>query len=730
MGTTLTRSARAVWLLSAAALVIVVGGCGSGPGAGTVTSVAITCQSASVPINQQTTCSAVVNVADSTSSTSQSTSTAVTWQVNGASGGSLPSTGSIVTSVTDVQVGTYTAPPTVPSTNNGEVIITAIAPKDPSKSTATTTDIVTSNQVTITVGGGLGLAIAAPLTPSVPAGGTHLFQATLNGVPDPNATWSVSPINGGNAGSINTSSGFYTAPTFPPLGALVTITATDAAAGASPTVSTTAQIVYSDVTLHGSFAFSYTGNDPGGLLAAAGSFFADGEGHITSGVQDVSSFLTPVSEQQISSNSTYSVTPDGRGQVNLRVGGGSQVETFEFVLTTDQHADITRFDSSATGSGAMDQQTLGLSSLAAGPYVFSALGTDASFNPEGIAGEFSTPGDGTIGTAGSIVDVHDGASSSASVTSGGLTSASSYAFDATNAGTGRGILTLNTSAGALEFAFYLVNSARLNVVEIDGSSAYLAGAVFSAPPTGGFSVASLAAPDYVFAIGGMASLTANSTTTVGPYAAAGVFVSSGTGTVSSGVIDSNNQGTVTTNTALTTSCTYSVDPNSGRVDIHICPSGTGATASELVMYPTTLGTALALEIDKNALTTGTVYPQQSTPALASGGFALGLASQGIFHTTGARPISAQNVDGQFTTSPGLGGNLDVNFIHPFASDPINSTGSSLGPPAANGRSTFSIVATDPAVTYNLIYYLVGNNTALLVDQDKNNVLIGILERQF
>ena len=46
---------------------------------------------------------------------------------------------------------------------------------------------------------------------------------------------------------------------------------------------------FTNSNLNGPFAFSYTGSDAGGFLAVAGSFVADGAGHITSGTQDINS---------------------------------------------------------------------------------------------------------------------------------------------------------------------------------------------------------------------------------------------------------------------------------------------------------------------------------------------------------------------------------------------------------------------------------------------------------
>ena len=80
--------------------------------------------------------------------------TVVTWEVNGVAGGST-ATGTIVSSTTDEQVGVYTAPGVVPSSNNGQVNITAVAPQNPSSTTSTTSSAtITSNTAVVTIGAG------------------------------------------------------------------------------------------------------------------------------------------------------------------------------------------------------------------------------------------------------------------------------------------------------------------------------------------------------------------------------------------------------------------------------------------------------------------------------------------------------------------------------------------------------------------------------------------------
>src|ERR1700733_4298283 len=217
------------------ALVVVVpslftlAACGGGSGATKITSIAITPVTATVPVNTTSQFVATVNLSNSP----PTTNTTVTWEVNGVAGGTA-STGTIAPSTTDVQVGIYTAPSVAPGgTDNGMVDVTAVATQlGTSTGTGTTPETITSNTAVVTVGAGIGLAIT-PTTTTVPAGGSHQFTATLNSVADPNATWTISSMNGGDIGSIDPTTGLYKAPSFPPPGATITVTATDGAATAT-----------------------------------------------------------------------------------------------------------------------------------------------------------------------------------------------------------------------------------------------------------------------------------------------------------------------------------------------------------------------------------------------------------------------------------------------------------------------------------------------------------------
>jgi hypothetical protein len=721
------RKAQPSWLL---AIIVVAGfmafnSCG-GSSAAIVTSVTISPTSVTVQINTQCEITAVVNLSNGTSTTP----TTVTWQVNSINGGNS-TVGTIVASSNDNLVGVYTAPATVPTTNNGQVTVTATTPQSPTTtSTTSTTTLVTSNDATITVGIGQGLAVS-PTTATVPAGGSFQFAATLNSVPEKNVTWSVSSTSGGTIGSIDPSTGIYTAPLYPPPGGEVTITAQYG----TLTATAIATIVFSDHSLNGPFAFSYTGNDQLGFQAVAGSFVADGNGHIVSGVEDTDSFSSGastevpfISENGNSYPGTYVVGPDGRASAVINTSSQIGI-TLQFVLVTDQHGLITSFDRNSTGSGRIDQQSLNAltnsDSVLSGPYVFSAFGANPEFNPMGIAGKFTANGSGNIPETNTILDVND----DGTVTRKDTSLNGSYYFDLTFPGTGRGVLTLTSSTTSqLQFGFYVVDSTHAHIVEID-SNGYLAGDVFSAPAVGNLTTA-----NYVFTSGGMAAS--------GAYTAGGVFAWDQDGKVTGGVFDNNHAGTVTL-AATVNACPSTLDTATGRIDLTLATGGgtcsAGASTYEFAVYQTSSGSALMLELDSKAITSGLASKQNTRSALSVGSYAVNLGGQGIFHNS---PANYQpTASGQVTlnsTSVGTG-NLDINNYNAvYKTDPICTTTSTIvttncslaQPDATYGRGTLVLVGSDPVVTYNLSYYVINGNTALLFDQDKSLFMIGTVIQQF
>jgi hypothetical protein len=707
---------RSLFAISAllAAVILGVSGCGGGSNA-PIISVSISPMSPqTVPVN------GVVNFSVQVNGTANQ---AVNWQVNGVTGGNATTTGSINTN------GTFTAPPTVPAANNGQVTVTAVSQQD---------NKTTSNAVTVTIISGSGFVIT-PTNQQVLAGQSQQFSVMLNGAPDANAAWTVTAANGANAGSITPSGSTttYTAPRFPPPGATVTITAKDGANSATAM----ATIGYSVASLNGTYSFAYTGDDGSGFLVVAGQIGFDGQGNTTGGVEDENSLGAGASPRiQLGGQANaYTVTPDGRGQVSLTSG-----ETLVFALSNQDsagrgHGLVIRFDS-ATGSGTIDQQDT--TATLNGTYAFNVSGLDPFLAPLGIAGKFLT---GTLSILSpTIQDLNDGGT----VTKADGTLTGFFSPDGTIAG--RGTITFQSTTysvgntpitpnGRILFAYYVVDSAHVNLVGIDAQTnpavftfPFLAGTMVSAPASGNnaFTNSILTSGNWAFTAGGSSSR--------GAFASGGVFTSNGSGSLSGGVYDINNNGSTNLNLTVMASSTYAVDATTGRIDLTFNNSG-GTT--QFALYTTSLNppTALLLQIAGNPVASGVAYSQTSNgaggPAAAVGSFAINITGVGQVGNIGT---AEQDAVGQINlTSSSATGTLDVNNFGATGNTnllPANAILSSSTVSASNnlGRGTAVLNVKFPTGTtaYNLIYYIVNSNTVLLVDRDNNRIALGTILRQF
>ncbi|MBS0394697.1 MAG: hypothetical protein JSR54_08730 [Proteobacteria bacterium] len=160
-----------------------------------------------------------------TASVQNAANAAVTWQVNGITGGNS-SVGTISSG------GAYQAPTSVPSP--AQVTVTAVSVADPSK----------SGSATVTITAPVSVAVS-PSIASVTAGtGAQQFSATVTNGTTNSVTWQVGGVTGGNStvGTIS-SGGLYTAPAKVPSPATVTVTAVsvdDPTRSASASVTITA----------------------------------------------------------------------------------------------------------------------------------------------------------------------------------------------------------------------------------------------------------------------------------------------------------------------------------------------------------------------------------------------------------------------------------------------------------------------------------------------------------
>ena len=219
--------------------------------------------------------------------------------------------------------------------------------------------------------------------------------------------------------------------------------------------------VTNNARLSGNYAFTVRGFDPNGLFVAAGSFFADGNGNVLSGLIDVNNTASYPANQTYTG--TYSIGQDGLGFMTFNTSPGSR--TFALSMMANGNANIIEFDDSTGGgtrnSGVLLKQTTSAFTTAAisGGYAFGFAGIDSGKNRFGMAGQLQADGSGNFGS-GSLDsdDAISGASGNIPFVSG-----STYTV-ATN---GRGTTNIKTAQGTTGYTFYVVNSTQLLAIETD-----------------------------------------------------------------------------------------------------------------------------------------------------------------------------------------------------------------------------------------------------------------------
>ena len=345
--------------------------------------------------------------------------------------------------------------------------------------------------------------------------------------------------------------------------------------------------------LSGYYAFSVRGFDANGLFVAAGSFFSDGKGNISSGLMDVNQ--TGSDPTNPSFTGTYYVGQNGLGYMTFNIPGGG-ARSFAFSVMSGGNANIIEFDDTNGGgtrnSGVLLQQTTTPSfsnSSVKNNYAFGFLGIDSNKNRYGLAGYFNADGIGNF-TAGLLDsdDASTGVSASIPFVTGGTYSVASD---------GRGTANIKTTQGTTGYAFYVVNSSQLLFVETDTF------------PSGGFPLVSGTALGQ-----SSVSLAATAVFEVTGLNPSGSVAESQVGLLSPNVgtftltSDQNSGGTLTSPTG---SGSYTVDSTTGRVAL----TGSGFQNSQPVLYLVSPDEAFIIGTD-TSVSFGFMTAQQSGFALS------------------------------------------------------------------------------------------------------------------
>jgi len=197
--------------------------------------------------------------------------------------------------------------------------------------------------------------------------------------------------------------------------------------------------------LSGNYVFSVTGTDPNdGDYSVVGSFSADGNGHITSGVADYN--LGSGVDSNVALTGSYTAS-GGTATITL-MDSGVVKDTFTAVLVTSGSTPVASFD--GTGSGTLY------------PQVASAFTTAGTYNFS-IKGE----GDGVISGSGQVVSAANGSYTSGNLTFSDAQTSMTYStvsglLGPTAAG-GRGFANIEGN----NLAYYVVAPNQIQLTGID-----------------------------------------------------------------------------------------------------------------------------------------------------------------------------------------------------------------------------------------------------------------------
>jgi hypothetical protein len=224
--------------------------------------------------------------------------------------------------------------------------------------------------------------------------------------------------------------------------------------------------------LNGQYALLFRGFDSAGIYDAVASFVADGNGNITSGIEDIN--RTAGTKTGVAFSGTYQVGGDNRGTLTLRNGSGTFA--FAFALNgTGKTAGLIETDTSGIrGSGLIKRQDPSSfdPSVFSGGYAVSLSGVDAQGRVAAIGSIFPS-GVGSI--SGSSLDVNDGGSLLPTF----APFSGTYTMDTDGRGNARFVIP-GFDPGTFNFVLYAISANEYFILSTDpliGGNPILAGTI-------------------------------------------------------------------------------------------------------------------------------------------------------------------------------------------------------------------------------------------------------------
>ena len=477
----------------------------------------------------------------------------------------------------------------------------------------------------------------------------------------------------------------------------------------------------------GNYVFSLNGVDANGNYSVAGVFMVSSSGAIVGGEEDFvdsAGFYGPVTIA--SGVVTPNATNDGNTEIALTTNnaniGVNGVQTLDAAMISGFKGLIIEYDSSATSSGRLDQQT---STSALCPNASATAPCGYAFSIRGVYGASKNVVVGGVATIDQAGGVIDGTGSVADLNLNGTLSPTQSLTGTVSTPDSLGRVTFNLTAAAsttVVLEGYIVDPNHLRLVEnsSDSLGGATGGAAYGQTGTGGFATSSIAGSNYVFRMSGK---DAN-----GPLQVAGVFTFPSTGTNVTGTISYNDLTVHNAQGGTTISGTYSVSTTG---DVTLMGITDGTVTYNLQMYLDGNGRGTIISMDTTDELRGQIYQQAVTNLNAStlsGNYSIDLLAYSI-----GPPEERGDGVGVITASGGsnLNGFADENQTFTGAAtlapdQPLSDTYANPSGTPANGVVLVTETGSGGA---QLTIYLVDATQGVIIENNNSGLTLGYFANQ-